>query len=103
MVIVSKDKTHIVNFNFVSEVFMGFDGCKINVNYSNGGGCMIDRYPSQESARAAMEMLCNAIGSTEKFNMPSDELAEKNIDRGGCSSSYRNGYHGAKPIRHGGS
>lgn len=103
MVIISKDKSQIINMDLVPVLYFGSDGYKISVNFSSGNGCMIGRYSSPEAAAAAMKMLWDAIGSVEKFAMPSDEVAEKNIDRGGCSSSYRNGYHGAKPTRHGGS
>ena len=61
MTIVSKDKKHIINFDYVTDIFIGSNEVSIKVNFSNSKGCELERYYSQKDASVAMEMLCDAI------------------------------------------
>ena len=104
MIIVSKNKSSLVNLSFVTQIFKGSDGLAIKVNYSNGQGTQLERYQSMEATDVAMEMLCENIGKTDIYVMPTDEqvkariLATKNE---GCR--YHNNYKGTKAKSHGGS
>lgn len=104
MIIINKNKSKVVNLSAVNEIFKGADGYSIKVNFSSGQGTQIDRYSSIEATDIALEMLCNAIGSKEKFSMPTDEQIQAYIlSNRGLGGGYHNNYNGNKSKSHGGS
>lgn len=101
MIIINKTKTHIVNFDSVTEILMS-SSCygSIRVNFANGGRYELEHYDTEEEARIAMEMLCDSIGKSDVFVMPtSEQIHNRIISR--PDSLHR--YSGIKPKRHGGS
>lgn len=100
MIIINKTKTHIVNFDSVAEVRMSRIDGAIKIDFSNGSRYDLDRYDTEEEARTAMEMLCDSIGKSDVFVMPtSEQIHNRIISR--PDSLHR--YSGIKPKRHGGS
>lgn len=79
MIIITKNKSHIINFDYVTEIFKGSDETSIKVNFSNGGRYELDRYSDRTYAEKAMEMLCDSIGKTEKFIMPTEKEIQARI------------------------
>jgi hypothetical protein len=79
MIIITKNKNHIINFDYVTEIFKGSDGISIKVNFNNGGRYELDRYSDSVYAEKAMEMLCESIGKTERFIMPTEKEIQAKI------------------------
>lgn len=80
MTIVSKDKKHIINFDYVTDIFIGSNEVSIKVNFSDGKGCELERYYSQKDASVAMEMLCDAISrNASKFEMPTEKQIQAKV------------------------
>jgi hypothetical protein len=104
MIVINKNKNKVINLGSVNEIFKGADGFSIKVNFTNGQGTQIERYNSAEATDIALEMLCNAIGKTDKFIMPNDEQIKAHIlTARSVGTEYHNRYNGAKQKRHGGS
>lgn len=80
MIIISKDKKHIINFDYVTDIFIGSNEVSIKINFSNSKGCELERYCNQEDTNVAMEMLCDAISrKASKFEMPTEKQIQAKI------------------------
>lgn len=101
MIIISKNKEHLINLRNVTEIYKGADECTIKVNFKNGTGTQIDRYNSKTDTNMAFEMLCDAIGKQEKFVMPNDEQVKARIISKPINTP--NNYNGRKQKGHGAS
>lgn len=100
MIIINKTKTHIVNFDSVAEVRMSRIDSAIKIDFSNGSCYDLERYDTEEEARIAMEMLCDSVGKSEVFIMPTSEQIHNRI------ISKPDSFHrhsGVKSKGHGGS
>ena len=73
MIVITRNKLNILNFDHVTEMFLSPDKMSIRVNFSNGGRYELERYNELGQAQRAMEMLCEAIGTVEKFILPTEE------------------------------
>lgn len=74
MIIVSKDKQRIVNFDYVIYIYIDPNELSIKVDFSNAKGYELERYSSKQDVLTALEMLCNAISRKDsKFEMPTEK------------------------------
>ena len=79
MYIVNKNKTQIINTEQVTVMYIGGDECSIKADFVTGKGCLVARYDSHEAATAAMEILGRAMGHTDVFFFPKDEMVQAHI------------------------
>ena len=104
MIVINKNKSKVINLSAINEIFKGADGYSIKVNFSNGAGTQIERYASAEAVDVALEMLCDAIGKTDKFIMPTEEqIHARVISTRSAGNAYDNQIKGVKQKSHGGS
>lgn len=74
MIIVSKDKQRIVNFDYVIYIYIDPNELSIKVDFSNAKGYELERYSSKQDVLTALEMLCDAINEkSNKFEMPTNK------------------------------
>lgn len=101
MMIISKNRSNIVNCDYVTEIYIGNDGTAIRINFENGGRYDLERYDSRESANIAMAMLCDVIGKADRFIMPTEKEIQAYIVR--THDAAPRHINGKKTKSHGGS
>lgn len=80
MIIISKDKKRIINFDYVTNMYVGSNELSIKIDFSNTNGCELERYCNQQDTKIAMEMLCDAISrKASKFEMPTEKQIQAKI------------------------
>lgn len=70
MIIITKNNSHIINFDYVTEIFKGSDTTSIKINFDNGGRYELERYQCEKDVDIALELLGKAFGNAEVFHMP---------------------------------
>ena len=101
MIIITKNRSHIINFDYVTEIFRGNDEVSIKVNFNNGGRYELERYNDCRQAEIAMDMLCEAVGKVDKFAMPTEKQIQARIAQ--IHDSIPHHITGKKNKSHGGS
>ena len=67
MILVSNDQTRIINFDNVTDFYIGPDGCTIKVDFKGGGGCQLCKYSSPDYTKSTMKLFIESIGNTGCF------------------------------------
>lgn len=108
MIIISKDKTKIVNFDSVKEI-MWFNECRIKIIYKHSESregreeTNLDRYNDEYTTKIAFEILCNKIAKGENvIIMPTEEEVKAYIVNFIRHDGIQ-GHNGKKRKGHGGS
>lgn len=71
MIIINKDKTNLVNFEQIENIFIGNNTIKANMK--SGKGMQLGAYNSLEDTKIAMEVLIERLLKNNSFiQMPSD-------------------------------
>ena len=100
MYIVSKDRKSIINFEQVTAMYIGSDGCSVKVDYSRGSGSQLGRYESDKEARKAIEVIADSIDKTKVCYMPDDQVIKAKIN---LEEQRHHHITGKKTKGHGGS
>lgn len=100
--IISKDKTQIINDQYVSAIYISVDGMTIRCEMSNGKVWNICRYNSQKEAETAIKILTERMKRDNFAAMPSDEEVKARIN---ANADVHRMHHvtGKKTKGHGGS
>lgn len=101
MFILSNDKRAISNTEHMNAIFIGSDELSIKADYTNGHGNMLGRYQSQTECKVVLEMIAEAIGKTDLFEMPSSETVRTKLMQ--QSENRQRHITGKKTKGHGGS
>lgn len=102
MIIVTQEKDTIVNLEAVSYLYSSYENNVVKAVLNNGKMVKLGRYQSFEEGKTALEKLYRHIGSTNIFEMPTQEEVKAIInsktmyDKERCAT-------GKKPVRRGGS
>lgn len=100
--IISKDRTQIINDQYVSAIYISVDGMTIRCEMANGKVWNICRYNSQKEAETAMHILTERLKRDNMAYMPTDEDVKARIN---ASADAYQKHHitGKKTKGHGGS
>lgn len=100
MIIVSKDRDSICNFDNVTAVYL--NGNSVKIKYTNDGFARIGEYNSIKEAEIALEILRNRLRSkSEVCELPTDDEVKAYIVR--VPESKQRARNGKKTVRRGAS
>jgi hypothetical protein len=103
MIIITKNKKKILNFESIQEIIKLNGEERILVKYKNGESFTLERYVDEHLADIAMEILCNKISSNfDIITMPTEQEVKAYIVNN-IKFSTNNGHNGHKRKNHGGS
>ena len=102
MMIISKDRTQIINDQYVSAIYISGDGATIRCEMSNGKPWNIGRYNSQEESETAINILMERMKKDSFAVTPSDEEVRAKINSN-PDMYQRHHIKGKKTKGHGGS
>lgn len=54
MTIINQNKSAVINYDHVSEIYIGADNKSIKVDFANGKGCQVASYPTTEKASGVL-------------------------------------------------
>lgn len=100
--IISKDKTQIINTQYVSAIYISGEGTTIRCEMANGKPWNIGRYNSQKEAETAMNILAERMKKNDFAAVPSDEEVKAKINNY-ADDLRRRHITGKKTKGHGGS
>lgn len=100
MYVASMDKKAVINFEQITSVYIGADGCTIKADFGNGKGCQIGRYSSERGAQVALDMIMMSVGKCEMCFAPGDAAVKARIS---LEEQRQHPIGGKKQKGHGGS
>lgn len=100
--IISKDKTQIINDQYVSAIYIAGEGTTIRCEMSNGKPWNIGKYNSHKEAEIAINILTERMKKDNFVVVPSDEEVKTKINSNVCDYQ-RHHITGKKTKGHGGS
>lgn len=99
MIIVNKDRTSIVNFEQIENIFIGDSAIKANLK--SGKGMQLGCYNSNTEAKIVLEILAEKlVAGVECIKMPNDKEIKAKVNLIGLDKTN---YTGKKQKGHGGS
>lgn len=100
--IISKDRTQIINTQYVSAIYIAGEGTTIRCEMANGKPWNIGRYNSKKEAETAINILMERMKKDDFADVPSDEEVKAKINT--CTHDFqRHHITGKKTKGHGGS
>lgn len=103
MIIISKNKKKIFNFESIQEIVRLNGEERILVKYKNGESFTLERYTDEHTADIAMEILCNKIiNNADVITIPTEKEVKAYIVNN-IKYNTENGHNGHKRKNHGGS
>lgn len=100
--IISKDRTQIINTQYVSAIYISGEGTTIRCEMSNGKPWNIGKYNSQKEAETAISILTEKMKRDNFAVVPSDEEVKTKINAY-VNDIQRHHIAGKKTKGHGGS
>lgn len=100
--IISKDRTQIINTQYVSAIYIAGEGTTIRCEMSNGKPWNIGKYNSQKEAETAINILMERVKIDNFAVVPSDEEVKAKINTY-ADDLQRHHITGKKTKGHGGS
>ena len=100
--IISKDRTQIINTQYVSAIYIAGEGTTIRCEMSNGKPWNIGKYNSQKEAETAISILTEKMKRDNFAVVPSDEEVKTKINTY-VNDIQRHHIAGKKMKGHGGS
>lgn len=100
--IINKSRTACYNVDRISNLYVQEVTASVNVRGAGGdSGGLIGKYDSFEDARTALMIIMKMIPNNTLIYAPTNE--QVSLERNRPEQMHQNGWHGQKPIRHGGS
>lgn len=75
MTIINQNKSAIINYDHVSEMYIGADNKSIKVDFTNGKGCQIAAYPTTEKASGVLfNFLSEVRAGASTYEFPNENV-----------------------------
>ena len=102
MLLMSKSKDNIFNFEYVENIFIAANGATIKIRFNSGCDWKLGAYDTERDAKIALSIIFNKIRSNQSFiEMPTENdiqayVVSLGVEKQTCST-------GKKTKRRGGS